>query len=125
MNKPLLAAAIISALTVLLHVFGGGPQYHAPALLSNFTAEEKALYSVLWHAVTVTLTVNSVGLFLVATKRMSRDVGLIIVAQYALFAALFIFYGFTRLGTLWPLPQWVIFGAIAALALWGLRSKKQ
>ena len=48
MNKPLLAAAIISALTVLLHVFGGGPQYHAPALLSNFTVEEKALYSVLW-----------------------------------------------------------------------------
>ena len=35
------------------------------------------------------------------------------------FAALFLFYGQTMLGTVWVLAQWTIFLALAALIIWG------
>lgn len=119
-NKPLAAAAILTFLTLGLHIFGGGPQYHDTALLSNLTTEEKAMYSVLWHAVTVTLAIGTAVFALNVRNKTYRPASLTIIAQFIGFSALFIFYGATKLGTLLPLGQWIIFASIAAIAIWGL-----
>ncbi|HHB83064.1 MAG TPA: hypothetical protein ENK61_06285 [Devosia sp.] len=124
MNIPIIAAAALSGITLAAHIFGGDPQYHVPAMASNLNVEEKALYSVLWHAVTVIVTMNTAALALAAQKSNFRMplVGLV-SAQYAGWGLLFIYYGQTRLGELWTLPQWIVFFLIPALALWGLRKK--
>lgn len=81
----------------------------------------KAVWSVVWHAVTAVMAFG--GLALIAAGLMP-DLALALAAlPLALFlsaAALFLFYGIKRLGTVWVLPQWVAFLAISALALVGL-----
>ena len=44
-----------------------------------------------------------------------------VFAALAGFAGMFLFYGLTDLGTLWPMPQWIIFLAVAGLMVWGER----
>lgn len=120
LNKPLTAAAILTFLTLGLHIFGGGPQYHDTALASNLTTEEKALYSVLWHAITATLSIATATFALNARTPTYRPASLTIITQFLAFTALFLFYGTTRLGTLLPLGQWMIFAGISAVAIWGI-----
>ncbi|MCF6302816.1 MAG: hypothetical protein L3J13_06400 [Devosiaceae bacterium] len=123
-NIAVTAAAALSALTLAAHIFGGDPQYHVPAMASNLNTEEKALYSVLWHAVTVILLLNSLALGIAAKIKPCRlPLVSLVAAQYAGWGILFVYYGQTRLGELWSLPQWIAFFLIPTLALWGLRKK--
>lgn len=125
MNKLILSAAILSALTLFAHVFGGGPEIHVPVLESNLPLELKAILSVVWHIVTAVLVINSMALFLAARpKSVAKMLVLFVSSQYLLFAALFVFYGITQLGTLLPMPQWSVFLLIPALALAGLRPRE-
>lgn len=121
MNHWILTAAALSAATVLIHLFGGGPEVHDPLLASGLSVPLKAYASILWHAVTVVLIANSTAL-LVAARHPTAQPYLVLmaVAQYLGFALLFGVYGMTRLGSLMPMPQWIIFVAISALALTGL-----
>ena len=48
MNKLILSGGILSLLTCLLHVFGGGPEIHQAALNSALNITLKAIFSVLW-----------------------------------------------------------------------------
>ncbi len=122
MNKWILSAGILSLLTLLAHVFGGGPEIHDPVLESDLLVELKAVLSVIWHAITAILAINGVALFMASRHaRYQKPIVLLIAGQYLAFAALFIFYGWIRLGTLAPMPQWTIFIAISVLALAGLR----
>lgn len=63
MSKSILLAAIISTITIGLHIVGGGKEVHEPILDANLTTILKAYTSILWHAVTVVLIINSVALF--------------------------------------------------------------
>ncbi len=123
MNKFILSAAILSALTLLLHVFGGGPQYLIPAWASDMTADQKTLYSVLWHTITTLLGINAVALVFAARSTQPAPLVLLVSAQYMAMAVLFFVLGLAHLGTLWVQPQWLIFSVISALALWGLRAE--
>ncbi len=124
MNIPILAAAALSALTLAAHFFGGGPQYHTPAMLSTLSIEDKAVYSVLWHAVTTTLIINTLALAYAAIKQQHRTplVGLISL-QYLAWGILFVVFGLFRLGELTTLPQWIAFFLVPALALFGMRKR--
>ena len=121
MNRYLLAAAIMSFLTMLVHVFLGGPEVLDPGLASPLDDVWKAVFIVIWHAVTAVLLINAIALAIAARAAGAMPVALLVAAQYLAFTALFLFYGATMLGTLWPMPQWIIFIAIAAVILWPYR----
>ena len=117
MNWTRLAAALMG-LTVLLHLFGGGPEVHAPLQAALTDPLLAAFATVLWHAVTVVLAVLAGGLWVLAQRRDPALEAILSGIQLGL-AALFIFYGLTRLGTVMPMNQWIIFLAIPALTRLG------
>lgn len=122
MNWTRLAAALMG-LTFFIHVFGGGPEVHDPlqaALTDPFLA---AFAAVLWHAVTVVLAVLAGGLWVLA-QRHDPALEVILSGIQLGFAALFVFYGLTRLGTMMPMNQWIIFLAIPALTRFGQSRKR-
>ena len=117
MNWTRLAAALMG-LTVLLHVFAGGPEVHDPlqvALSDPFLA---AFAAVLWHMVTVALVVLAGGLWVLAQRHDPALEAILSGIQLG-FAAVFIFYGLTRLGTVILMNQWTIFLIIPALTRFG------
>ena len=116
-------AAALMGLTTLLHVFGGGSEVHDPlqaALSDPFLA---AFAAVLWHMITMVLVVLAGGLWVLA-QRHDPALEAILSGLQLGFAALFVFYGLTRLGTVLPMNQWIIFLAIPALTRFGQSRKK-
>lgn len=124
MNIFFLAAAGLSVLTTFAHVFGGGPEFHQPMMASGLSQHIRAGFSVVWHATTIMLVVNS-GLLIMATMNRpgARDFARVVILQYLPFAGLFIYFGLTRLGNITALPQWSAFVLIAILALFGLKGR--
>lgn len=126
MNIPILIAAIMSFISIFLHVFGGGVEIMIPIYESELSDYLRAIMFVIWHGITVIISINSVALFYVAFKSEYRKpLVIIIVAQYLLWSGLFIFYGITRLGELWTMPQWISFISISLLAIYGLKQGKK
>lgn len=107
-------AAALMALTLCIHLFAGGPEVHSSLQAALFDAGLAAFAAILWHAVSVVLAVLAVGLWVLARRHDPALEAMLSAIQLG-FAALFIFYGLTRLGTLWSMPQWIIFSAIPAL----------
>ena len=121
MNKPLLAASCVSLLTFCVHVFLGGPEIHEPLLASDAPDLVRAVASVVWHAISAMLFLNSVALLYAARSAVhARPLVLLIVAQYAAFVALFTGYGLARFGSIFVMPQWTGFLVMALLGLWGI-----
>lgn len=123
MNKWIASAGAFSTATIFLHIIGGGADVHVPILEGDLSVILKAYVSVLWHAVTVILVINSAALLVAAAQESTRrTIVWLVVGQYFGYAGLFIFYGLERLGTILLMPQWVFFLGISGLALMGLRS---
>jgi hypothetical protein len=121
MNKPLFAAACLSIFTFGVHVFLGGPEIHVPLLASNASDLVRAVGSVIWHAVSALLLLNSLALFYAASKPlMAKPLVILVVFQYLSFVALFTGYGLARFGSITVMPQWTGFLVMSALALWGI-----
>ncbi|RAI53787.1 hypothetical protein [Aquicoccus porphyridii] len=112
-----LAATLMGA-TVLIHVFAGGVDVHAPMQAVLPDPGLAAFAAVLWHAVTAVLVVLTYGLWVLA-KRRDLAFEIVLSGVQVGFAAVFLFYGLTRLGTVSDMPQWVIFLAIPALTRLG------
>ncbi len=126
MNKWIISSAIISSLTIFLHILGGGPEVHDPMLASNLSPKLKAFSSVLWHGITAILIINSILLFISAFHiKLKNALVWSVTSQYMAFAIIFIFYGIVRLETLFIMPQWIIFSVISGLALLGLIGKEK
>lgn len=88
---------------------------------SHWPEPAKAIWSVVWHAVTAVMAFG--GLALIAAALLPRHALALAALPVALFltaAILFLVYGQKRLGTVWVLPHWVAFLGISALALTGL-----
>lgn len=123
MNLWLLSAAALSFLTTGIHVLAGGPDVHDPLLAADISPVLKVYVSLLWHATSAVLAVNSVALLWASAARRHRQtLAGAVVAQYLAYAGLFIGYGLAYVGTLWQTPQWIVFLLISALALVGLHS---
>ncbi len=126
MNYWYLGAAGLSGLTVLAHVFGGGPEVHAPVLQSGLSDYFKAIFSVIWHAISAILIINSLVLLGAGLGRPRGEAGALIVGvQYFSFAVLFVFYGLSRLDNLSQMPQWAVFFAVPLLVFFGWRSGRR
>ena len=124
MNKPILIAALVSAATFGLHVVGGGAEFHQPIQASSMALPLRAISAILWHAVSMLLVLQAAALMWLA-HHPNPALSLFIAVVQIGFAALFLFYGVTMIGSVWVLGQWVIFVAIAALVLWGIRPTAQ
>jgi len=124
MNYWYLTAAGLSALTFVAHVFGGGPEIHIPVLQSELSDYFKAIFSVIWHAISAILILSSLVLLAAAMNRPgAQHAALLVAAQYLGFAILFVFYGLSRLDNLSQMPQWSVFTAIPVLILIGARAR--
>lgn len=110
------------AITIVAHVFGGGPQYHQPFRESDMALELRSMSSVLWHFVTIMLVVFAAALAWLAYQRNTALAWFTIASQVG-FAGVFLYYGLTDLQSPWPMPQWIVFLLIPALTLLGLRTR--
>lgn len=121
MNTWLLSAGIAAQLLNLVHIFLGGREIHRPMVAAHWPEPAKAVWSVVWHAVTAVMALG--GLFLIAAAflpELALALALLPILLFLSAAGLFIFYGWKRLGTLRILPQWLAFLVISALGLIGL-----
>ena len=124
MRYPTLAAAILTAATFALHVWGGGPEFNQPLQASALPAELRAISGVLWHAVSVELAVFA-GALLWLARTPNLAMSVMLAAIQIGFAGLFVWYGYALLGSIWVLAQWTIFLTLAALILWGAGQKSR
>ncbi len=125
MNYWLVPAGSLSLVTLLAHVFGGGPEIIQPMFESELDSTVKAVLGVVWHEITFMLGINGVALIWVARDvRYQKPIIWLISCQYFAFAILFIMYGLSLLGSLIPMPQWSVFLVISALAIAGLKKAK-
>jgi hypothetical protein len=121
MNAWLLSAGIAALLLDLVHIFPGGREIHRPMVASHWPEPAKAIWSVVWHAVTAVMAFG--GLFLIAAAILpdhALALSLLPIALFLSTAVLFIVYGLKRLGSLRILPHWVPFLFISVLGLIGL-----
>lgn len=119
-NLWMLLAALLMALTVMVHVFAGGPEIMQPVRASDLAPLPGAVVHVIWHFVTLLLALMAAAL--VFLWRMSNPPLAVLLIGINLGTALiFLAYGVALLGTVWPMPQWIIFLAVAALITLGLR----
>ena len=121
MNAWLLAAGIAALLLDLVHIFPGGREIHRPMVAAHWPEPAKAVWSVVWHAVTVVMAFGGVALIVAAfLPDQALALSVLPIALFLAFTGLFIVYGALRLGTLRVLPQWTAFLFISALGLIGL-----
>lgn len=118
MNRWNFAAAALMALTWGVHVFAGGPEIHVPIQGSELPEYLRAISAVLWHAVSVVLAVFALAYFWLA-RNENTALSIVLGATQLGFAGLFLWYGSTLLGTIWPMPQWIIFLLIPAVSAAG------
>ncbi len=117
-SKLTLLAAVLMAITLIVHVLAGGQGVYAPLLAETDVPGLQAFISVLWHFVTVALVVLMVGLAHLARHPNFALEATLSAMQLGL-AALFIAYGIARLGTVWLMPQWTVFLLVPLLTRWG------
>lgn len=121
MSALLLAAGILSLLTCLAHVIGGGKEFHLPMRASALPAPERAVWSIVWHQITALLALNGAALIAAACRPdQAPEIAALPVALSAAFAVLFPFFSHSHLGSVRALPQWTAFLAITGLGLAGL-----
>ncbi|NQZ71640.1 MAG: hypothetical protein HRT60_01095 [Dinoroseobacter sp.] len=120
-NKTIAVAGVLSFGLFALHVTGGGQSALVPALESDASDLVKAFIAVSFHGVTVNLIICSFMLMMAARSETHRTVlTSLVIADYLAFAGLFLFYGITRLGTVFLMIPWTIFLLIAVISAIGL-----
>lgn len=120
-NYWLLAAGAAAGLTTLIHIFGGGPEVVRPLLAARDIGEVPKLVSYYcWHLVTITLTAMAFAFTYAALtpgEPMLAIMWTVIAAAFALWSILLVVW---KQQKAIEMPQWILFAAIAALALPGL-----
>lgn len=123
-NKFLATGAILSALILPLHIFGGGPEF--PEIIfaiDALDAKQKALYGVMWHTISALLFLASITYGIASIKPQHTSAVTFVNALYAAITVLFLYYGITVVGDLWTLPQWLLFAIMIAITQMGLIRK--
>jgi len=126
MNRYLITAGAFAGALTLIHIIGGGIDVHTPLLQTQANTELAAYISILWHGVTASLFVIAASLiFSGVHTRNGAAVAVVAISLCIAFAGLFLVYGLSRLGTIWLMPQWIAFLAIATVSLIGLIKQGQ
>ena len=121
LNPWFVAAAILSFATTGLHVIGGTPEIMDPIYASNAPQLSIGISEVMWNQITLLLALVGVVFGWEALKpQRAVDLVIAVIALYIGIALLFIYSGLQMFQSLWVMPQWTLFLAMAALALVGL-----
>ncbi len=120
MSKIFIGLALFMALTVGVHVFSGGPIYAQAFETQLPTDHLRSMAYVLWHAVTVILCLLVLAYWRLAT-RPNRDLASFTSAFQVGWGLLFLYAGWQWLGTVWIMPQWIIFLGVPLIAEFALR----
>jgi len=120
-NMWLLAASAISFATIGLHVIGGTPEIMSPLYASNTPKLSVGIAEVMWNQITLLLAIGS-WVFWRAANRPQKafELTIAMIVLYLGITLLFIGSGLSMFASLWVMPQWVLFLAMAALAIIGL-----
>lgn len=120
LNRPVLAAASLLAATALIHALVGGPEINAPVQASTLDPVVRAVFTVVWHALTALFLVLAIALAW-AARHTNPPLLWMTLALCLAFIALFMVLGVTALGNLTEMPQWTLFAAISLCLIIGLR----
>jgi hypothetical protein len=121
MNLWLALAAVLAAITTLIHVILGGRYVATPLLATErLHAVPKFTMYYCWHLVTIVLAALALAFGLVATGQGSRDLALFATAGAALFCLWSLgMIGLFRL-RIARFPQWLLFATITVSGMIGL-----
>lgn len=118
-------AGVMSLLVAAIHIFAGTPEIMAPLAKIEMPTVIFAIMDVMWNQVSLLLIIVGLAL-LFAAKRgaQSMDMVLFINVIYVGIAIIFMIAGVFYLQSLWPMPQWILFGLIALVAQIGWHKQK-
>jgi len=116
----LYAASLLSALTALLHIFGGGVAVARPVLNSDLNDEAKYTSYYCWHMVTIIIVAMSVCFFLAGRYPELRELGVLCCILSFAFAVWSVVLIIAKKQKLLKLPQWILFFPIAIIGAAGL-----
>jgi uncharacterized membrane protein len=118
-------AGVMSLLVAAIHIFAGTPEIMAPLAKIEMPTVIFAIMDVMWNQVSLLLIFVGLAL-LFAAKRgaQSMDMVLFINVIYVGIAIIFMIAGLFYLQSLWPMPQWILFGLIALVAQIGWHKQK-
>ena len=120
LNIAYLVAAGLFVLTAAIHAFMGGPEINAAVQGSELHPLVRAVSAVVWHALTALFVIFG-GAMAWAAWHSARALVVTLLAVNVSFIGLFLAIGIVVLGAVWPMPQWVLFGGISGVMLWGMR----
>lgn len=105
-----LVAFGVMVLTVVAHVFGGGPEIWLPVYESNLPQTIRITMGLVWHGLSV-LFVIMAGLSMVAyfKPQLSAGINLSLAPINLGIGGLALIYGFASTNSLLVLPQWILF----------------
>jgi len=120
MNKLLLSAAILAAITTAVHAFVGGNDVAAPLLASQLGEEPRLTLYAVWHMATVALGLSALAFFVGALPRYaagSRSMVQFASVLWLAFGAVFVVVAATQPGSglFFKLPQWVLLVPVGLL----------
>lgn len=114
-------AGLFSLATIWLHVVGGTPEIMDPLHGSDAPVMSRAIADVMWHHVTAVLLIAGLAMLAAGFAPGWRwPVAVLVGAQYLAISAIFLVYGQLWFASPWPMPQWVLFSAMAGLMGLGL-----
>lgn len=124
MNKPLLIASMLAAVTAAVHLIAGGADIAVPLLGSVLTGELRLTLYAVWHLVSVTLVLSAGALCIGALPRYAgafRPLVLFVSILWLCFGIVFLAVALAQPGEglLFMLPQWILFLPVGFLGLWG------
>jgi hypothetical protein len=124
MNRLLVIATILAAVTTAVHMLAGGPDVATPLLASSMAGEPKLTLYAVWHMVSVVLAMSVPALFIGGLPRHAHAARYLVLFVSALWCAFgLVFLGVVAIqpegGWLFKLPQWVLLLPVGLLGLWG------
>ncbi|WP_237155218.1 hypothetical protein [Oryzibacter oryziterrae] len=125
MNWWFLSASVLTVGLTGVHVFFGGPEIDVPIQATGLDPRVLAVAAVVWHGVTVVMLINALLLAAAALSADWRMAAAGAAFQFLAYAGLFLTYNLSRFGSLWTLPQWIAFVAIALIIGAGFRMTAQ
>ncbi len=119
-NHGFALAALLSLFTWAVHTFLGGRAIAKPLLACELKPIPKYTNYYCWHIVTITLLTMAGGFAYAALGEEGFDVGLLftlLAISYCLWSLILVAWKKRK-----PieLPQWILFLAVSAAAIWGL-----
>lgn len=105
-----LAAFAVMALTVVAHVFGGGPEIWLPVYESNLSETVRITEGFIWHSLTAMFIIMA-GLNIIAYAKpnVSAGINISLASLNFIIGGVALIYGFAQTGSVLITPQWVLF----------------